>query len=162
MNFQYLQDLCRHQAWADAEHWRALDTCPAALADKGLRQRLHHLVEVQYIFLRVARGEKFERLTLTPSAEPQQLREQAQQNHQAYADFLSGEIEARLGEIVTLPWFQNPPIQITVAEALTQVVMHSQGHRAQNAVRLRELGGKAPMTDFIVWLWKGRPLPEWN
>ena len=40
--------------------------------------------------------------------------------------------------------------------------MHSQHHRAQNATRLRELGGKPPTTDLIVWYWKGRPAPHWG
>ena len=36
--------------------------------------------------------------------------------------------------------------------------MHSHYHRGQNATRLRELGGEPPMTDLIVWYWKGRPV----
>ncbi|HEX7571604.1 MAG TPA: hypothetical protein VF514_00820 [Bacteroidota bacterium] len=35
-------------------------------------------------------------------------------------------------------------------------------HRAQNAVRLHELGGTPPGGDFIAWLWKGRPEPDWG
>ncbi len=162
MNVHDLRDLHRHQAWADAEYWKALDACPAALEDQALRKRLHHIAQVQYVFLRVARGESVERLSLPPTAEPRLLREQIRQNHQGYEDFLAGDLDARLGEIVTLPWFQEPPIQITVAEALTQSALHSLGHRSQNAVRLRELGGKTPILDFIVWLWKGRPAPEWS
>ena len=37
------------------------------------------------------------------------------------------------------------------------MAMHSQWHRGQNAMRLRELGGEPPTTDLIVWYWKGRP-----
>ena len=55
----------------------------------------------------------------------------------------------------------HPPLEITVEEALVQAVMHSQHHRGQNATRLRELGGEPPTTDFIVWLWQGRPEPAW-
>jgi uncharacterized damage-inducible protein DinB len=39
--------------------------------------------------------------------------------------------------------------------------MHSHFHRGQNATRLRELGGEPPTTDYIFWLWKGRPKPVW-
>jgi uncharacterized damage-inducible protein DinB len=62
---------------------------------------------------------------------------------------------------IHMVWFTAPPLWITVAEALTQCVMHSQHHRGQNAARLRELGGEPPTTDYIVWLWKGRPAPAW-
>ena len=46
-------------------------------------------------------------------------------------------------------------------EALTQCAMHSQWHRGQNAMRLRELGGEPPAVDLIVWYWKGRPEAQW-
>jgi len=42
-------------------------------------------------------------------------------------------------------------------EALTQMAMHSQWHRGQNATRLRELGAQPPTVDLIAWYWKGRP-----
>jgi len=60
-----------------------------------------------------------------------------------------------------VPWFKDPPLSLTVAEALTQGAMHSQYHRGQNATRLRDLGGEPPTTDYIVWLWKGRPQADW-
>jgi tetratricopeptide (TPR) repeat protein len=31
----------------------------------------------------------------------------------------------------------------------------------KRATRLRGLGGEPPMTDLIVWYWKGRPAPSW-
>ena len=55
-----------------------------------------------------------------------------------------------------------PKRRITLSEALHQAVMHSHYHRAQNATRVPERGGKPPTTDLIVWLWKGRPQPEWG
>ena len=42
------------------------------------------------------------------------------------------------------------------------MAMHSQYHRGQNAMILRELGGEPPTTDLIVWHWKGRPDPDWS
>ena len=43
---------------------------------------------------------------------------------------------------------------------MMQVAMHSLGHRAQCATRLRALGGNPPNTDFILWL-KERPAADW-
>ena len=80
--------------------------------------------------------------------------------HDEAAAFVAG-ASSRLDELVQIPWFQDPACRIPVREALLQVALHSHGHRAQNATRLRELGGQAPTTDYIVWLWKGRPAPEW-
>src|SRR5574339_581065 len=100
-----LLDLFRHQAWADAEHWRALKAAPEALDDHAIRERLCHLHLVQQAFLWAvrARGDRF------TAWKPED-----------YPDL-----------------------------------------RAQNATRLRELGGAPPLTDLIVWWWKGRPEPAW-
>ena len=38
------------------------------------------------------------------------------------------------------------PLTITVGEALTQMAMHSQSHRGQNATRLRELAPSRPLS----------------
>src|SRR5208337_1920874 len=47
----YLDELYAHQEWADAEHWRAFEAYPAALADKAIRERLFHIHLVQHGFL---------------------------------------------------------------------------------------------------------------
>ena len=59
--------------------------------------------------------------------------------------------------------FPGSPLMpgVMLIEALTQAAMHSHYHRAQNATRLRELRGAPPLTDLIVWWWKGRPEPVW-
>ena len=69
--------------------------------------------------------------------------------------------DARLAESLDIPWFKDPPLTLRVEEALAQCSMHSHYHRGQNAIRLREVGGEPPMTDYIYWLWKGRPHAAW-
>jgi hypothetical protein len=50
----HLHELYGHQEWADAEHWRAFEAYPAALEDRAIRERLHHIHLVQHGFLWVA------------------------------------------------------------------------------------------------------------
>ena len=90
-----------------------------------------------------------------------QLRSYARDYHGKIAPFLAGLSDTRLAEPVSIVWFKDPPLTITVAEALTQSAMHSHFHRGQNATRLRELGGEPPTTDLIFWQWKGRPAGAW-
>ena len=54
-----------------------------------------------------------------------------------------------------------PGATFSVAEGIMQICLHSHGHRAQCATRLRQLGGTPPGTDFILWLKEKRPVPEW-
>src|SRR5256885_16597849 len=62
--------------------------------------------------------------------------------------FLTSLPGSRFDEPIQVPWFEDPPLTITVAEALTQAAMHSQWHRGQNAVRLRELGVEPPPVEI--------------
>ena len=159
---QWLRDLCAHQAWADAEHWNAIGAHPGAREDAAIRQRLHHLHFVQHAFLWTVgtRDRPFSVTKADDFTSFDRLREYAREYH-VQLPVLRDLTDARLAEPVSIVWFKDPPLTITVAEALTQCVMHSQHHRGQNAVRLRELGGEPPTTDLIYWQWKGRPTGAW-
>ena len=45
----------------------------------------------------------------------------------------------------------------TIGESVLQVFLHTQHHRGQVCMRMREVGVVPPTIDFIVWLWAGRP-----
>lgn len=90
------------------------------------------------------------------------LKERARGYHAGFAALLAETSDERLAEEADVPWFQDPPLRLRIEDALMQAAMHSHYHRGQNATRLRELGGKPPMTDFIVWLWRGRPPANWS
>ena len=159
-----LRDLYGHQEWADAEHWRAIGAHPAAREDPAIRRRLHHIHMVQRAFLWVA-GERKTAFAVSNPADFisfDDLRAYAREYHDDVRPFLERVSDARLAETVTIPWFKDPPLTITIGEALTQCAMHSHYHRGQNATRLRELGGEPPATDLIVWFWKGRPPGAWQ
>jgi uncharacterized damage-inducible protein DinB len=158
-----LRDLFQHQTWADVEHWRAIGAHAAARDDRAIRNRLHHIAIVQRGFL-WAVGDRQEEFAFTTPEDFNfdRLRQYVREHHDRIATYMATVTAARLQEVVDIPWFKEPPLTLTVEEALTQCAMHSHYHRGQNATRLRELGGDPPMTDLIVWYWKGRPHPEWS
>lgn len=158
-----LQDMYGHQEWADAEHWRAFGTFAAAREYAPLRERLHHIHQVQRMFV-WALGDRATQPVRTRPADFSTfdaLKTYARESHEQIRRLVSGMSSARLSENVSMPWFK-PPLDITVERALAQLAMHSHYHRGQNAVILRELGGEPPTTDLIVWHWKGRPAPDWG
>jgi uncharacterized damage-inducible protein DinB len=159
----YLNELYWHQEWADAEQWRAFEAYPAALADRAIRERLHHIHVVQSAFLWVVEGQKtkFIITKVEDYANMADLKAFAWKYHAEMAAMLRAMDEARLAEVIEVPWFQ-PPLKISVRHALTQAAMHSHYHRGQNATRLRELGGVPPGTDLIEWLRLGQPAARWE
>jgi len=159
-----LRDLYGHQVWADAEHWRAIGAHAAARDDKSIRDRLHHMAIVQRAFLWTV-GDRQEAFAFTkpedfPSFDA--LLMYARDHHDRLAPALAATSDERLAVSIAIPWFTDPPLSLTVAEALTQAAMHTHYHRGQNATRLRELGGEPTSLDLIFWIWKDRPVPNWK
>ena len=159
----YLDELYAHQEWADAEHWRAFEALPAALADKAIRERLLHIHLVQHGFSWVTAPQRWEfafsKIEDFPSMAD--LKKYAQHGLKELGERLKETDQQRMEELIEVPWFK-PALKISVRQALTQAAMHSHYHRGQNATRLRELGGTPPTTDFIVWLRDGQPPPQWS
>jgi uncharacterized damage-inducible protein DinB len=162
MDLATLSDLCAHQTWADAEHWRALEACAGALDDPAIRARLHHIQLVELAFLCIAQAFPLVPTQLSDFPSMAALKHESRRTHEDLATFVASGAPERLAAHVTIPWFKDPPVVVTVAEALTQAVMHSHYHRGQNATRLRELGGEPPLTDLVIWWWRGRPGPCWS
>lgn len=158
----FLSDLYGHQAWADAEHMRVIKQHPQALADDKIHARLFHYNLTQRAFLLIAKAGELsfpDRKNIPPVSALMELLREC--NDEALA-FVNSVSDTRIQEIVTIPWFRNPPIRITVGQALTQAAMHSHYHRGQNAARMRELGIEPPPTDLIFWWWKDRPQANWE
>jgi len=160
-----LVDLARHQSWADAEHWRALEAYRPAIEDPAIRTRLHHLHQVQRAFVWLAAGnhvQSFKATTVDDFPSTGGLREYAETSSRPFAEFVAALGDDRLQARIELPFFEKvPTFTVSVAEALMQAMTHSQWHRGQNATRLRELGGAPPAVDLIIWYLKDRPPAAW-
>jgi uncharacterized damage-inducible protein DinB len=158
-----LRDLLEHQFWADAEQWRAIAAHPPATADRALCGRLHHIHQVQRFFIWAVSHRANQPVITSADQYPtfSDLQAYARESHQTARAFLSTIGDSDFDRAVTIPWFNDPPLTISVTEALTQMAMHSHHHRGQNLTRLRELGGEPPALDLIVWYWKQRPAAAW-
>jgi uncharacterized damage-inducible protein DinB len=155
-----LRDMLEHQYWADAVLWNAIGDHQPARGDQAIRARLHHIHMVQRAFIWGVSGGPGGQFEITRAEDfPafDDLRAYAQGSHQDIRQWLAAATDADFERSLPIPWFRDPPLTLTITEALTQCAMHSHHHRGQNATRLRELGVAPPSTDLIVWYWKGRP-----
>ena len=145
------QSLFAHQAWADATMLKAVGGQEGAFADEEVRKWLHHIVIVQRFFLSLFQGRAFDekREKQVPDTMDAigRLFEEAHADGAAYTGRLD---EAELARTVDFPLRKE--FHPAVRDVLMQVVMHSEHHRAQVAMRLRALGGKPPNTDYILWI----------
>jgi len=154
MNAEFLTDLARHQAWADAEHWKALGENNALWTDAEIHTRLNHMLSAQKMLVARATGQTPD-LAAMKQIEPMDDLEPLMRK--AHADLAATLASADLDKMIALPRGPSGPFEAPARVLILQALMHSQHHRGQNASRMRQLAIKPPMTDYIVWHALGRP-----
>jgi uncharacterized damage-inducible protein DinB len=154
-----LQDLIHHKGYANASLLKAIRQHEPAAQDPELRKLLHHIILANRFWLRLSLGLQFvvEEESQTPESF-EAVAERYRETHAQEMEWLAQVQEPDLARVLETPFI--PDFRCSVVEAMTQVCLHSHGHRAQCATRLRLLGGTPPNMDFILWL-KDRPAPEW-
>ena len=153
-----LTSLTHHQSWADATLLTAVQSHPDSLRDEQMLKTLHHIVMVQRVFLSRFLDRTFDKEK--ESQRPEyfgQLIQLYRATQEELLAFVTNLTESDLERRFELPFLKSQP---TIAEGLTQVVMHSQNHRGQCLTRLRENGAKPPTLDYILWA-KDHPAPAW-
>ena len=164
----HLIELARHMTWADAEVWKAVLASPRAASDARIGDTLHHIHLVQHIFHQAWTGAPFAVRERKEFATPGDLAAWGQDANSAIGTFLHGARPEDLDRTFRMPWaihFEERSKQTagahTLAESVLQVMLHTQHHRGQVCMRLRDVGVEPPTVDFILWLWTGRPAAEW-
>lgn len=155
-----IRDLHAHQAWADAELFRMIAATPAAHQDTAVLKLLNHMNAVYRFFVLSVQGEAPSREEMEQELSLEELQAAMHKMHRLADSYFPKLRESRLNVPIHVPWFQD--FQPTTQDALVQAVMHSQNHRGQLLTMLRHLGAKTKTLDYIVWVKKGRPSPEWD
>jgi len=154
MDLELLKDMARHQAWADAEHWKVLHGNIPLLEDTEIRKRLNHMVTACEMLQILARGETPDFGLMKDRESVEDLEEAMRKANEGLTAMLGS---ADLGKSVKLPRGPKGPFEAPAGVLLLQALTHSQHHRGQNAGRMRVLGIAPPMTDFVIWYALGRP-----
>jgi len=155
-----LKDLILHKGYANASLIKAIRQHEPAAQDPELTKLLHHIILANRYWLFLILGLPF--AAEEQSRIPESLEAIAalyRETHAQEVEWLSQVQEHDLARILQTPFI--PDLVCSVAQAMMQVCLHSQGHRVQCATRFRSLGGEPPTLDFILWL-KKRPAPNWE
>lgn len=146
-----LTQLIRHKRWANTKLLRSVDQCAPAITDPELRKLLHHILVSNRYWILLILGQPFieEREKQIPDLHAALSARFAETEHleldwlaRATPEELDRQIQPRA----------LPGTTISVAEAMIQVALHSQGHRSQCASRVRALGGIPAPMDFVLWV----------
>jgi uncharacterized damage-inducible protein DinB len=167
MDGREFRDLLTHMEWADAHAWRAVRNCDKAPADDRLKYLFHHIHLVQSVYLQAWRGDPFQVTELSAYSDLAAVEAWARAYYRAVASYATAVDESQFDQPVEFPWSAmiaekyGKVIPATLSESAWQVFSHTTYHRGQIAIRIRELGGEPPLVDFLVWVWGGKPAPQW-
>jgi uncharacterized damage-inducible protein DinB len=148
---QLINQLIRHKWWANNRLLRCVEQDPQAADDPELRRLLHHILVANRYWLLLTLAQPF--------IDDQEKR--IPESHEVLADIFGQTEQLEIAWLfgVTPEELTRqlqpralPGITLSVAEAMTQAALHSQGHRSQCATRLRELGGTPAPMDFVPWV----------
>jgi uncharacterized damage-inducible protein DinB len=154
-----LHDLVQHKHHANAALLSSIAAHEKAAADPELRRLLHHIILANRFWLALFTGSDFDEAKEGVLPESLRAVESLYRDVSNREAFWIGGLQASdLERNLATPFI--PDRSFSVAQALIQVCLHSHGHRAQCAVKLRELGGNPPPMDFITLLEK-RPAADW-
>src|SRR5262245_23353885 len=134
-----LQDLIHHKGFANAALLKAIRQHEMAAHDEELRKILHHILLANRFWLMLSLAQSF--AVDEESRVPESLDVIASLYRETYEkekEWISRIQEPDLARSLETPFI--PGFSCSVAQALMQVCMHSHGHRAQCAARLRLLG----------------------
>ena len=163
-----LDDLIRHMEWADALVWDAVLTSPAARSDAWLRERLGHVHGTQYGFLQVWGGGGADAEPSGGFEDAAAMASWARDGMARLRSAVAALTEDRLGAGIPAELAQAAEAGLgpatgaaSMADTVLQVVAHGLYHRGQIVLRLRELGCEPPLTEYFVWVWRGKPPAHW-
>jgi uncharacterized damage-inducible protein DinB len=161
-------DLLYHMEWADSLIWSVVLASPAACADLGLKDRLYHIHVTQHAFLQVWRGQ-IAQLPASNTFDMEGLARWARTFYSAALEDKSWLTTDALDQRVPDSLLSKAEERLGVGSAepqmidtLFQVILHSTHHRGQVCTRLRELGCEPPLSEYFVWVWRGKPRADWT
>ncbi len=137
----------------------ALQACPASARQHPAFQQavdlLAHVAAARRMWL-ARMGISSERVS-PQELEPQnvslsELSTRLEAAEQAWADYLARLDPGELSRNVEYKSYDSGSFRNTVEEILTQLYGHSHYHRGQIALLMRQAGGRAAPTDYILWV----------
>ena len=164
---ELLRQLYAHMEWADARVWSEVLGTQGAHDDSWLCDKLFHIHDTQQAFLSLWTG----RPRATPG-DVDSLAAVCMWARSYYgaarrfldatsAETLAGPVSDVFGDRMK-QHFGDQHGNVTLGVTAFHVAVHTTHHRGQVMTRLRALGGDPPLVDYVIWVWSGSPVAEWD
>jgi uncharacterized damage-inducible protein DinB len=160
-----VDQLVRYNAWANTRTFAAASSVASDAHGQGVTRKLFdllaHMTSTEEGYLDFLRGTSDEaRLEQRRSwyrllaGDKDKLRQRSEEIARAYREWIAVLKADDLDVRRPLGWLG---VDLSGAEAVQQVVVHSIEHRSDVATVLTANGGTAPALDFVFWIKDSRP-----
>lgn len=161
-----IKELSDHMYWADSIVWSEVMKISHHDDIQIIFDLLFHLHSVQHAYFSLWHNQHLGQLEKIKFINLSALSNWGLEFHKKYNVFINSLSEEKLNQTVEIPWTKyfekkigKPPAKTNLIQTIYQVIMHSTYHRGQINKKIRELGGEPPLTDYIYWIWIGKPNP---
>jgi uncharacterized damage-inducible protein DinB len=144
--------LFQYELWANRRTLAAVEEA----SDRGPTVRLFaHILAAQQAWLTRLRGEDSTSVAIWPTSTLDDCRQTLDRLNGEIEDYLAGLDEAGLESPVNYRNQTGAEYTQTPLDILTHLGLHSQHHRGQIALQLRQLGQEPAVTDYIAFRREG-------
>jgi uncharacterized damage-inducible protein DinB len=162
-----IKELSEHMFWADMTVWSEVMKIDQNKDTQNIFDLLFHLHSVQHAYLSIWKDESLNYFEKIKFNKLDEIYEWALEFHKKNSIFIDNLDDNKLQEKIKIPWVRQlekklgkPPENSNLIQTIYQVIMHSTYHRGQINKEIRKIGGEPPLTDFIYWIWLGKPEAE--
>ena len=149
MTADQFQKMFDYDLWANQ---RALESIPSATSQDEALRFMGHIVGAHRIWLGRFMASASGPAEPWPKLNVEECGAAIRQLHSAWTDLLSHMTPEKLAGDVSYRNSKGVEFKNPVADVLTHLVNHSTYHRGQVAAAVRQAGGKAAPTDYIVYV----------
>ena len=146
---EYLNRLLAYDRWANRE---ALESIRDTRLHRS-RKLMGHIVSVEWIWMGRLTRSAYDG-TMWPEWTFEECHEQLQKVESAWDECIAA--AANGGPARVAYEVKNTPYEVSLADVVTHVVVHSSYHRGQISVDQRLAGHGPPFTDFMECIQKGK------
>ncbi len=144
---EFLRNLFAYDKWAID---RSLATIQAPLNSRA-QLMLSHILLAEKIWLTRLRGEDSSTINVFEELPLDECIRLSAELNTTYIDYIGSLAENDLDTLISYKTIKGDPFQTSIKDILTHVAIHGAYHRGQIAMLVRDGGGNAIGTDFILF-----------
>lgn len=165
---EHIKELADHMYWADSIIWEEVMKLHEKENQKRIKELLYHIHSVQNAYLDIWLKKQFRYLKFSEFKTYNDLADWGFDFHKRFKIFLKDLSQNQLNDKIEIPWTKLLEKKLKqsfqpsdLSQQIFQVIMHSTYHRGQVNKLIRDADGEPPLTDYIYWLWIGKPAGKW-